>query len=214
VSDAEMGAIIRELPPAQAVGLLVNLANIRGGPDNSTALIVRVGDLPANVPPPVHDEPEDDRLALGWSWLIGFWVTSLLLVCGLAMQWLGHPIKGSLLVAFSLLGLGGLLVGSMRRRRILLESAPDNSHTQHSRPHRTAVGLTSRSLLDLLIRTDAELQRSAQEDGWEVNWPEHDRALVSAKQSSQEKRYAKALREAARAIGTIMEELPRASHGA
>jgi protein phosphatase len=212
VSDAEMGAIVRELPPALAVRLLVNLANIRGGPDNSTALIVRVGELPANVSFPVPAEPEDDHLALGWSWLIGYWVTSLLLVSGLAMQWLGHPIKGSLLVAFSLLALGGLLVGSMRRRRILLESVQDDSHTQHSRPHRTAVGLTSKALLDLLVRTDADLQRSAREDGWEVDWPEHDRAVEGAKQASQEKRYSKGLRDAARAIGTIMDELPRSGH--
>jgi protein phosphatase len=43
VSDYEIGAIISALPPNEATSFLVELANLRGGPDNVTVLVVRVG---------------------------------------------------------------------------------------------------------------------------------------------------------------------------
>jgi serine/threonine protein phosphatase PrpC len=46
VSDPEMGAIVSALPPAEACRYLVDLANLRGGPDNITVIVVRVGGVP------------------------------------------------------------------------------------------------------------------------------------------------------------------------
>ena len=42
VQDDELGVIMGCLPPAEAVRVLVDLANLRGGPDNITVLIARV----------------------------------------------------------------------------------------------------------------------------------------------------------------------------
>ncbi|MFM8224321.1 MAG: PP2C family protein-serine/threonine phosphatase, partial [Planctomycetaceae bacterium] len=47
VGDPEIGAIAGTLSPTEACRMLVNLANVRGGADNITALIVRVGAAPA-----------------------------------------------------------------------------------------------------------------------------------------------------------------------
>ena len=41
VEDAEIGEVVSLLPPQQAAQLLVDLANLRGGPDNITVLVVR-----------------------------------------------------------------------------------------------------------------------------------------------------------------------------
>jgi len=42
VSDEELGTILQCLPPAEAIRVLVDLANLRGGPDNITVIIARV----------------------------------------------------------------------------------------------------------------------------------------------------------------------------
>src|SRR5262249_45104221 len=42
VSDREIGAVARALPPHEACRCLVDLANLNGGPDNITAVVVRV----------------------------------------------------------------------------------------------------------------------------------------------------------------------------
>src|SRR5215472_13221568 len=43
VSDYEIGAIASALPPAEACRFLIDLANMRGGPDNITVVIARLG---------------------------------------------------------------------------------------------------------------------------------------------------------------------------
>jgi protein phosphatase len=42
VTPQEVGAVVSALPPEEAVRFLVHLANLRGGPDNITVLIVQV----------------------------------------------------------------------------------------------------------------------------------------------------------------------------
>jgi protein phosphatase len=42
VEDEELGALLASLDPEEAVQVLVDLANLRGGPDNITAIIVKV----------------------------------------------------------------------------------------------------------------------------------------------------------------------------
>src|SRR5437899_2016780 len=63
VSDREIGAVVSVLPPKEACRFLINLANLQGGPDNITAIVVHVAgqaasessnstpDLPAPRPP-------------------------------------------------------------------------------------------------------------------------------------------------------------------
>ncbi|HMF14447.1 MAG TPA: hypothetical protein VKE94_19155, partial [Gemmataceae bacterium] len=43
VSDREIGAVAMALPPSEACRFLVQLANMQGGPDNITCMVVRVG---------------------------------------------------------------------------------------------------------------------------------------------------------------------------
>ena len=42
VEDKELGALLASLDPEEAVQVLVDLANLRGGPDNITAIVVKV----------------------------------------------------------------------------------------------------------------------------------------------------------------------------
>src|SRR5437868_7302589 len=46
LSDPEIGAVAATLPAAEACEFLVELANLRGGPDNVTVMVVRVGPEP------------------------------------------------------------------------------------------------------------------------------------------------------------------------
>jgi protein phosphatase len=46
LSDHEIGAVASALPPAESCEFLVELGNLRGGPDNITVMIARVGGSP------------------------------------------------------------------------------------------------------------------------------------------------------------------------
>lgn len=82
VEDAELAQILNLLPPSDAAESLVNLANLRGGPDNCTMIIIN----PLAVPDPdASDEDErgyEKRPALStasWSLLAGAIGLTLLL---------------------------------------------------------------------------------------------------------------------------------------
>ena len=61
VADDEIGLVLSCLPAAEAVQALIDLANLRGGPDNITAIVVRVTGLrmvqDALVGTPGHRRP-------------------------------------------------------------------------------------------------------------------------------------------------------------
>ncbi|MCA8996362.1 MAG: serine/threonine-protein phosphatase [Planctomycetaceae bacterium] len=210
VDDPEIGAILRELPPKQAARLLVHLANIRGGPDNSTVVIARVGDLPANVAPSnVEIEEDDDRFQLGWGWLLGYWAAAMFLVAGIAMLMFNKQVQGAVTTGLSVIGLVALIIGTVRQRRSQVVHTPDESHTRIFRPHRTAVSLPSKDLFERLATIDSELQRSAREDGWDVSWNDHGKSVTAAEEAAKDRRYGKAVREIAKAVCLIMDALPR-----
>ncbi|TWT58115.1 putative protein phosphatase 2C-type [Thalassoglobus neptunius] len=205
VADEEMGAIARELPPENAAKLLIHLANIRGGPDNSTVIIARVGELPANVEPEFLPEEPDDQQSLGWAWLIGFWVVAMFLAGGLSLLAIQRTIAGVAVTACSSIALLALLVASFRQTRQKLQSE-FRSHA--GRPHRTAVALDSKPLFERLAEISHDLQRAAREDGWNVNWKLHDQAIQAAESAAESLRYAKAVRHVSRAIDSLMQEHP------
>lgn len=49
VTDTEIGQIVASLPPADSSRLLINLANCRGGSDNSTVIVVGIDSYPVNA---------------------------------------------------------------------------------------------------------------------------------------------------------------------
>lgn len=212
VADEEIGAISRELPPNLSAKLLVHLANIRGGPDNSTVIVVRVGDLPANVPPVIVDEDDDDRFQLEWSWFIGFSSAALALIAGVWMMMFNHPVKGAITTGIALLAFLVMTVAAVRRQRKLQREYGDDSRTQFLRPHRTAVCLDSKALYERLAAVEAELRRAAQEDGWSVSWKEHTDSIRAAEKAFQEKRYSRGVRNLSKAIDGLMSEHPSPVH--
>ena len=49
VTDAEIGQTVASLPPAESSRLLINLANCRGGSDNSTVVVIGIDSYPGTV---------------------------------------------------------------------------------------------------------------------------------------------------------------------
>lgn len=209
VMDEEIGAIVRELSPDRAARLLVNLANVRGGPDNSTVIVVRIGDLPANVQPTIVEEEIDDQFALEWSWLIGFSVASLAVVLGVWMLLFEREMQGAIVTTLAVMSIIAMGVAAWRRQQNLKKLyCNDDSATQLLRPHRTAVSLDSKTLYERMLSIEAELRRAAKEDGWSVKWKKHNEAVESAVSAYSEKRYARGVRNLATAIAELMDQHP------
>jgi protein phosphatase len=75
VKDAELGMLLGSMPPAEAVRALVDLANLRGGPDNITVIVAKaVGQAwthGSNAVPPTRGVNPMQSLAKGIAALAG-----------------------------------------------------------------------------------------------------------------------------------------------
>ena len=61
VTDAEIGQAVAALPPAESSRLLINLANCRGGSDNSTVIVVGIDSYPGTVAEPPVESPKSSN---------------------------------------------------------------------------------------------------------------------------------------------------------
>src|SRR5438270_609294 len=87
VSDSEIGTIARTLPPAEACRFLIDLANLRGGPDNITGLIVKVGAGPESNGVAAPSAPRPRRASPVPWWMGALFSGTLLAVVAVALQY-------------------------------------------------------------------------------------------------------------------------------
>jgi protein phosphatase len=204
VSDAEIGAACRELSPSEACRLLVDLANLRGGPDNITVIVIRVGPIPSELD--AEPETEAEKTAesgFGWGWLIGAVVASVMFAMGNILPYFDHLIEGAVVEGVGIIGLGSLVLAWLRARRRERERAALPEMTPGT-PYRTASARINPEFVTELANLEYNLQRSAIEEGWSIEWTEHKRVYESAKAALSERRYQESLRDFARAIHVLM----------
>jgi len=207
LSDDEIGAIASELSPSQACKLLVHLANVRGGGDNCTATVIRVGDLPANVPPPELPPPEEPHDGLDWTWLGLGWAAAAAFVIGVLLMISNRPIAGGVFATAALIAFAFLVRAHWSRRRPRLAPEGDLSRTNYFRPYRTAVVKSMQDVYEDLSAVEQEISRAAREEGWSVNWSQHLAAVQAAAEAKSERRFARGVRDFARAIDLLMAPL-------
>jgi protein phosphatase len=181
VSDMEIGAIASSLPPAEACRLLVDLANLRGGPDNITVIIVRAGHAGerngAAAAPPAPPRP---GLPLP-GWLLSLFVGTILTVGAVVLRAKNYP--GGL-VAF-LVGLPAVLTGLVglglhyQRERARLARERENA-VDPPRIHRKAPCRIEPPLLEKLAAAVESLRQQAHEKQWEADWDQSTAHQVQA----------------------------------
>jgi serine/threonine protein phosphatase PrpC len=171
LSDYEIGAVAAALPPAEACEFLVELANLRGGPDNITVIVVRVGGTPDATT--VADEPvAKPRRRRSIPWPVTTLAAGIVLaVMALVLTTSNLPGgRQTFVLATAAIGVGLFGLGLHHPR----ESTPgdDEPAVPVLRVYRTSRCRIERPLLDKLVKAETILaQRLVQvatvEDGQE-----------------------------------------------
>jgi serine/threonine protein phosphatase PrpC len=202
VRDEEIGVAARELPPSEACRLLVDLANLRGGPDNITVVIARVGAIPPELP----QQPDDDGIGShhAWGWLVGMFLAGVMFITGIALPYFNRPLwEGNIFQALGVLGLGALILSWLRARRPA-HSRDALPEVTPGTPYRVASAKITPELVTEMANLEHNLQRTAVEEGWSIEWTEHNLIFESAKTALAERRYTESLRNFARAIHILI----------
>jgi PPM family protein phosphatase len=203
VRDDEIGMVLSCLPPAEAVQALVDLACLRGGPDNITVVVVRVLGpqtvQPADVDPSTAAASRRLRPVNPLIWtLLG--VASL---ATMGMLALGQPIMAAAsLAAAATAG----AVAWQQRYGATRRSMPDDRRFGRG-PYVTCDGTPTADLLGRLAEIVGQLRDAAVSENWAVDWGPFNGFLTQAAAAALAGDLAAAARGHLRAITSMMAQL-------
>ncbi len=205
VTDEEIGAFLTALPISEAAKSLIDLANLRGGPDNITIIIVKIlstqlfqGAEPLAVR--TTDVKSAQRIAVPF-WVAGGALALLGAVFAMIMQWIPAAVS---LVVGAVLGLVGLA------KKMAAGKGP--SFLQHGTmlgkgPHTRANAVPNKAVVAAVDKVVEQLRAAAVTERWPVDWSKFNALTQSAHMASANGDFNKGLRETARAMSVFLDQL-------
>jgi protein phosphatase len=214
VSDREIGAVVSALAPKDACRFLVDLANLQGGPDNITVVVIRViegAKSEVRSPQPSHRKMEFALPAfLPWPW------ASLVLGIVLALAAIGvtYARIGGGLVVFLLaaVALGTGLVGLFLQNRAESKATPDDTVPSPARVHRQSPCSIDLGLLKKLARAEALLEDRIRDRHWTADLDTAKRHCELAERHQSANELTDAFREFCLAMRPLSEAVERQRH--
>jgi serine/threonine protein phosphatase PrpC len=213
VTDQEIGAVASVLPPAEACSFLVQLANLRGGPDNITVIIVRVTGNPAMPRPKPEGPAPEVEFRTPWyrrlPWPVLALSFGVLLAAEAALlAFLGWDTSetafalAAVVLLVGLIGLGIHYVHTMRQAAAAKQPRRLKVYEQTS-------CRIDRALLDRLAGAEATLEQLLREKQWEVDWPLHEKHHEHALAVMRDGDLGQAFAEYCRAIRPFTDAVQR-----
>jgi PPM family protein phosphatase len=213
VNDSEIGAVASALPPAEACRFLVDLANLRGGPDNTTVLIVRIHGNPENngvvLAPLEHARPMQ-WFGSHW-WLTALFCGTLLTLLAILLTVCKLTITAVLTFLLAVVVIVPGFIGLFLHYRREKESSSLLTGGGNAKPHvyRTAPCRIEEALLDKLAKAVAALHQQAGERHWDPNWVEYEQHHKLADDLKRQGDLPAAFREYCRAMLPLTQALGR-----
>lgn len=206
VRDEELAVVLQNLEPDDAVRVLVDLANLAGGPDNITVIVVRVTEEM------VRQASGSSRLAGNgqsagrsrWALWLG-WLTVLVL----AMAAVGLTLAQQNLPAFLAASVAVVLVVFLLASN--KSSAAPGAEAEPTRPGRspytTHVAKAERPFVEKLEALIKQLSEAASDNNWDIAWDHVDHHRRHADEATAAGDYRTAVRENCLAIRFLMQEI-------
>ncbi len=221
ISDRELGAVSSVLPPREACEFLVDLANLRGGPDNITVIIVRVGE-PAKPAKPSKKKKiqveEDDEPTVRWfhrvPWPLWILLAGFLLAGGATAMEYNKMSAGRMVFLLAALTIIGGLVGLFfyhKQEKKRQESQPE--YRPRLKIYRESDCEIDDALVAKLSKAKDVLVNRAKEQRWEgVDWKGYQQHEEQAKQCLTQGDFPGAFRETCRSMEPFTRALRTIRH--
>ena len=212
VSDREIGAVVSVLPPEEACGFLIHLANLQGGPDNITCLIVRVAGTAEAEAPPAAEAPVPAPLPkrvstflqrAHWPYVTLFLgIFFAMLAIYLNQNDLPFSLFAFLVGALSLsAGLVGLKRQMTREKK---EETDSLAMPEKPKAYRKVPCAIDESFLARLESAALSLEQRIRDKNWDADWDGAHQHLETAKQALAQARWNDAFAARCRAMLLLM----------
>jgi protein phosphatase len=206
VTDDELGPILANLPPRQAAQVLVDLANLRGGPDNITVIVAKVtGErLATNAveAQPVTIGGAKQRKQVHPA----IWAASaVFLLVGIGMMLADYWIPAGMCSVVGLVGLGfaGYIMLSPGPPGVALGSGKRLGKG----PYTNTVCSAGKEFIGTLAKIVNDLREAG--TNWSFDEDKFNALVHEAEQSAKSGERSQAVRQYASSISFMMEELRR-----
>jgi len=204
IEDDEIGPLLSCLTPELAARILVDLANLRGGPDNVTVIVVEVTEHESVAGTPRILTPT--AAAVPWP-IVG---SAVFCAVAGAMLGLGGNI-GPMVVALILAAIATVISIVQYRRRMKwgLSASPvgNRSSAHRSGPYRKCSAKPTVRLLEKLDQVLVALKSAAVQRNWEVDWEQVDSLIGQEQDLRRQGKLAEATRVQSQAIIATMKQL-------
>ncbi len=206
ISDAEIAAILANMIPDEAVQVLVDLANLRGGPDNITVIVVKVNHpqlaTGSSLTPTRTNGAGSSRVVSPFWWVVLAAATAIAAFFLYAdFGWQTAMLPAVVAIA------SGFYIAV----RMIMASNVDERVVEHKRLGKGPYirigcppGLQfSKQLADTL----KQLQKGAVDQNWRVDWEQWKSMIAIAETAVKAKDYPSSIRAYGRAISFLMDQL-------
>ena len=210
VSDREIGAVVSVLPPKEACRFLIDLANLQGGPDNITVIVIRVveGASPEDNHQPVASVP-----VAPWHqrfpWPLASLLVGIVFACAAIALTYARWSGGALVFVLAALALGAGLVGLLLQNRNESLRTGDESDSQEPKVHRQVACGIELPLLQKLVRAEAILEDRIRDRQWNADWEDCHKHSALAERHLDAGALSEAFREYCLAMRPLSEAVQR-----
>jgi protein phosphatase len=208
VPDLEIGALLNCLDPQEAAQTLVDLANLRGGPDNISVVVARVGGEKPTIPlsgESMADTLVGHRPSRGRSLVlqaIGVAAILALAFCAVNEWWIASAVSGVVLVAAAAMLFVRPIAHGVR-------CAPSESlgGPYGNGPYRQISCEPNRKVVESLGAIVAKLRGLSTNGSVRINWKPLDEAAATAATAADRGDFCTAIRSYSAGIRAVMQEL-------
>lgn len=177
ITDVELGAVCTALPPAEACRFLIDLVNLRGGPDNITLLVVRIGEAAAPPAVPVGKFQWPEWLPFPFVMLF----VGIVLAAGAAyLMFVQEGLLGGLALVLAigtvLAGLVALARSHAEEQRRVLEEPP----LREPNIHNSVLCRVDRPLVEKMLRAGEALRKELETRTWNADWTQFEQRTAEA----------------------------------
>ncbi len=211
VKDEEMGPILATLPPREAAQLLADLANLRGGPDNVTALVVKVTG-PTMTTRMATSEPLMVQREKGYGAVhpFVFIATGVCFLAAIAMLVVQQRVPAAVALGG---GIVSLVVAALQRWVFTPQGvALGNTRRLGKGPYVSIKCPVNAGFIEKLTVMVQQLREATQGSDWKLDIDQFNQFCQVAEQSARSRDYKAALTSYANAISHMMKELRQQGH--
>ncbi len=203
IPDEELGQLLVALEPTKAARFMVDLANLRGGNDNITIVIVKIKSqqmVTSNNSQPlkINAKPVDkNSTVLYWVFFAAFAVAALAAI---------------FVHSYIAIALGVIAIGLLARILFMLSGIESGAQIVGGKrfgkgPYTKTDSKITKSLIDTLGNKASELRNAAISKNWKVDLEKLDKRVNEALAAADAGRYTHSVQLYASSICAVMDEL-------